>query len=126
MKRILLVLLAFSALTACSKKSVHSGTDGNLVGTWHLDELRGDPGDGSGQWMPVDSKRTVTFGANGSYHDTGRPEYNRYKKEGDEIILSNSNETYHLSILELTSGSLRYYLQGPFCGGPAGEKWTKQ
>ncbi len=42
-----------------------------LSGTWQLIEILGDPGDGSGNFEPVTSNRTITFGEEGAYIANG-------------------------------------------------------
>lgn len=71
MKSIFLSTLFLSVFlfAACEKDDATPASD--LSGTWQLVEVMADPGDGSGTFEPVDSDRTITFGANGAYTATG-------------------------------------------------------
>ncbi len=42
-----------------------------LVNSWHLIEVLADPGDGSGQFEPVDSDKTIEFFADGTLMSNG-------------------------------------------------------
>lgn len=61
--------LSVFLFAACEKDDAAPASD--LSGTWQLVEVLADPGDGSGTFEPVDSDRTITFGADGAYTATG-------------------------------------------------------
>lgn len=58
---ILIMLLTFS----CSK------TNSELVGKWRLVELLADPGNGSGKFRPVSSKKVLEFYSDGTLKSNG-------------------------------------------------------
>ena len=65
------MLFALAHLLSCSSNTVDQVTDNPLVGTWKLMAMYADPGDGSGTFLPVQSDKTITFGANGSFVCSG-------------------------------------------------------
>lgn len=66
MKNLWLIFAVFFLLS-CSKDEP---TD-ELIGTWRLVEILADPGDGSGTFRSVDSKKTITFHSNGTIVSNG-------------------------------------------------------
>jgi hypothetical protein len=59
MKKLLILSLFFSSLSACKKKE--ATLNHSRIGTWKLIEVLADPGDGSGTFQPVVSNKTITF-----------------------------------------------------------------
>lgn len=54
-----------------SCKRDDSLTPNTIEGEWKLIAVLADPGDGSGEFRPVSSNKTVRFNANGSYTSNG-------------------------------------------------------
>jgi hypothetical protein len=54
---------------ACSDDDVV--LDPDLIGTWNLIEQYADPGDGSGDYEPIESDRTITFNEDGTFSSNG-------------------------------------------------------
>ncbi len=61
MKKTVLLLLIVSTLLSCSKDCDNCGNDGNIQSRWILTEQLVDPGDGSGEFNPVDSDKVIEF-----------------------------------------------------------------
>ncbi|WP_293913988.1 MULTISPECIES: lipocalin family protein [unclassified Sphingobacterium] len=53
-------------LMACKKDSSKGSENIGITGRWKLVEVYADPGDGSGKYGAVDSKKQLTFKANGT------------------------------------------------------------
>lgn len=62
--------LFFVLLLLCCKKD-NTGPDNALEGTWKLIAMYADPGDGSGDFLPVNSQKTIQFNADGTYSSNG-------------------------------------------------------
>ena len=67
--RILCIVLLSSVMSfmGCKSDDEANITDTSIVGQWILVEMLTDPGDGSGEFMRVDSSRTITFAEDGTY-----------------------------------------------------------
>ncbi|NNE02632.1 MAG: hypothetical protein HKN52_05640 [Eudoraea sp.] len=63
------IILLFLVMLSC--KSDDSFSTDSIVGTWRLIEMLADPGDGSGEFMPVTSSKTIEFLADGSFTSNG-------------------------------------------------------
>ena len=66
MKNILFLSLICFLATACNKNS-----DSDLTGEWKLIEQLMDPGDGSGEYLSIDSDKTIVFKSNGEFTCNG-------------------------------------------------------
>ncbi|MGJ1195530.1 hypothetical protein ACR777_00180 [Sphingobacterium spiritivorum] len=68
MKIVKFAFLALIGLTlmACNKDSNNSSENNGITGRWKLVEVYADPGDGSGKYRAVDSKKQLTFKADGT------------------------------------------------------------
>ena len=129
MKSLCVLLTALTLLSCSKQKEASPKVTGEIVGSWKLIETRADPGDGSGKFIAAQEEATITFSASGAYNDTRNDLYNQY-----EIVTKDTIRLLHhlrpmvklLAIQELTSGTLTYYHGWPWCGGPAGEKFTRQ
>jgi hypothetical protein len=69
MKKVSSVVLLFVVMISC--KSDDSFSSDSIIGTWRLVEMLADPGDGSGEFMPVTSTKTIEFMADGSFTSSG-------------------------------------------------------
>jgi len=65
MKKALLLLLVPALTLSCTK------TNSELVGKWRLVEILADPGDGSGVFHPVSSKKVLEFYSDGTLKSNG-------------------------------------------------------
>ena len=64
MKQVFLFSLGVLVLTI---NSCEEDEEPELVNRWKLIEILADPGDGSGQFEPVESDKTIEFFADGTY-----------------------------------------------------------
>lgn len=85
---IFIVTLGFYGLISCSEDEEQPV---DLVGEWKLTEMYLDPGDGSGDFTPVNSNRIVRFFADGTISSNGK--LCEMSTNSDE----NSNGSYDLS-----------------------------
>lgn len=67
MKKLLLMLMAAALLPACQKDTQERPDPEVLEGTWLLTEVLFDPGDGSGQFRPVDSERELSLASGNTF-----------------------------------------------------------
>ncbi len=65
------LLLVAAVFSSCDKKVDTQNTPANLEGTWRLVEIYMDPGDGSGDFEPVNSYKTLTFSSGGALSSNG-------------------------------------------------------
>lgn len=70
MKYLLLTALSIFIVTSCSPPKEPIDVTG-LIDTWQLIEIYSDPGDGSGDFVQVDSDKTIEFLSNGFVVATG-------------------------------------------------------
>jgi hypothetical protein len=68
MKHTVLLLLSFLVVLSCNNDddNQNGSTDSEAVGTWELIEIYSDPGDGSGDFVAVESDKSIQFNANGT------------------------------------------------------------
>ena len=129
--KLVVLLLISCAMLACSKESAESAIQsgsGSLTGTWKMSEMRADPGDGSGKFLPTHLDVTITFTANGAYNDSRDDRFNRYTiLSADTIKLFHNTHQLRmlLAIQELSASGLTYFCNWPWCGGPYGEKFVR-
>ncbi len=72
MKSIFIVLTFLLVLSSCSNDDDNSNQEtSELLGTWQLIEIYADPGDGSGDFMTVDSDKTISFESDGTVASNG-------------------------------------------------------
>ena len=67
MKTFLPALFCLLLLISCEKEAAPTG----ILGEWQLIAILADPGDGSGEFRPVDSEKRITFFENGNYSSNG-------------------------------------------------------
>lgn len=70
MKKLLGLLFLTGVLVSCEKKE-DVGNSVDLIGKWKLVEVLIDPGDGSGSFSKVDSKKMIEFTSNGRVTSNG-------------------------------------------------------
>jgi hypothetical protein len=67
MKKAILLFSFFTILFACTNDGFSDiQNDPELVGSWKMSGYLSDPGDGSGQFTAVESKKVINFSADGS------------------------------------------------------------
>lgn len=66
------VCFIFLILLLCSCKKDDANLNNDLEGTWRLIEMYADPGDGSGDFRPVNSQKMIMFKADGTYSSNGK------------------------------------------------------
>ncbi|MFZ6052520.1 lipocalin family protein [Halocola ammonii] len=73
MKKYFFLLLTIGILASCTKDKNNpiNNSESEVIGTWKLVEVYLDPGDGSGDFEPVDSEKTVTFHEDGTITSNG-------------------------------------------------------
>lgn len=72
MKKICLSLILASGLFSCAKDDDAGPSLSGVVGDWELIEVYNDPGDGSGQYEPVDTEKTISFFEDGTLSTNGK------------------------------------------------------
>ncbi len=65
------ICLMFLILFLCACKNDDTNPNNALEGSWRLIEMYADPGDGSGDFRPVNSERIITFKTDGTYLSNG-------------------------------------------------------
>lgn len=73
MKKGILILVSIAALIACKKEAekTQSQPKEKPEGIYQLTEVLMDPGDGSGTFQPVNSKKTIELFSNDSLYSNG-------------------------------------------------------
>ena len=66
MNKQLLIIVVVALTLSCAKANKE------LVGKWRLVEVLADPGDGSGEFRPVSSKKTLEFYSDGTVKSNGQ------------------------------------------------------
>ncbi|MGJ1432039.1 hypothetical protein ACR79M_09720 [Sphingobacterium spiritivorum] len=87
-------------LMACKKDSLKRSDNIGITGRWKLVEVYADPGDGSGKYRAVDSKKLLIFKTNGTVE----------VQNGDLCMVSihsdnNATSTYEILDKSETSGN---------------------
>lgn len=111
MKKIITACICLFLLLSCSSSTEEVAMNQNELGTWRLIEVLTDPGDGSGNFQPVVSSKTVTFVANGTINCLGNlcdlsiassPQTTgTYSRNTRSITTSNCNQlqlTYEITV----------------------------
>lgn len=110
MKRHLLIVLALIIFSCTSDDSKPKG-ETELIGKWKLIEQLADPGDGSGTFQTIDSKRIIEFLSDGTIEINGElcvMSSEVGDKETGAFITTSSNEadtTYDGEIISNTCNS---------------------
>jgi hypothetical protein len=129
-KRFLLLFLLIGLLS-CSK----DGDDADLIGEWKLVEAYVDPGDGSGGFQPVESKKVVKFYANGEiwsngslcmvFDDTTGPSRGTYSFADSTITVKKCGD-YKPRVNPYFRIEGKYLIIHYFCMEGCGEKYVKK
>lgn len=128
LKRFFLLFLLIG-LFSCSED------DADLIGEWQLVEAYVDPGDGSGQFQKVKSKKLIQFYANGEVRSNGslcdvsiestEPSSGTYSFEDSTIIVKNCGG-YNPQVKASFSIEGKYLIIHHFCMEGCGEKYVKK
>ena len=70
MKNVAIVILSLLFVLSCSSDDDNQNEtiDSEVIGNWKLIEVYADPGDGSGDFVSVESAKLIGFEANGSFN----------------------------------------------------------
>jgi hypothetical protein len=84
-----LLIIAFITVTVACNKSTSSNDGKGLTGKWKLKELYVDPGNGSGQWGPLDRTVYAEFKSDGTFilKDLGFDVYHKYYAKNDSVFV---------------------------------------
>ena len=136
MKKIFVIFCTLTLLFSCSSDEKSIPLD--LIGTWELQEVNNDPGDGSGTFQKVESDKNLIFKknfeitSNGSLSDnsisSGSASHGVYRITGDSdasgIITLSKSEYQSMEIrFEIKNSAL--YVYYPCIEGCAA-KYTKK
>lgn len=66
-----LIALLFLCIFLSCNEDGKTNAPADIVGTWKLVEMYSDPGDGSGDFLPVESDKVITFSSKGIYISNG-------------------------------------------------------
>ncbi|TXD82065.1 lipocalin family protein [Subsaximicrobium wynnwilliamsii] len=102
MKRLLVGVMSLLLINSCANDDDASQNDLTLVGQWQLVAFYGDPGDGSGDFQPLTSSKTITFEADGSlssnanlclvFSDVGEPSAGTYSETDASISIADCSD----------------------------------
>jgi len=97
--RSFIILISASFLLSCSNDDNIDSS--NIIGTWKLEQVLADPGDGSGVFVDVDSDKTITFLDDDTFSSNGnicffnpleeRNTIGEFSSEDGELIPINCN-----------------------------------
>ncbi len=136
MKKIFVILCTLALLFSCSSDDKDIPLD--LIGTWKLQEVNNDPGDGSGVFQKVESNKTLIFKknleitSNGSLSEntinSDSPSHGVYRitEDSDVSGIITPSKSEHLSVeirFEVKNSAL--YVYYPCIEGCAA-KYTKK
>ena len=65
--RLFVAVMLLICYTSCTSDNGQIDINSGLVGTWLKTEELADPGDGSGEFQPIESNGTITFNANETF-----------------------------------------------------------
>ncbi len=124
-----LFYLSLVLLLSCDTNEITEQED--IIGKWQLIEVYSDPGDGSGEFNPVDSDKTIAFNKNGQFVSNGIMCHMSIEPT------ETSTGTYSLVKYTLTPDNCEYSVELPyevigneliishFCIEGCGEKYKK-
>lgn len=123
MKKLILITISIILISCSSDEGKPSG-ETELLGKWKLIEQYLDPGDGSGDFQPINSNRTIEFFSNGTVEINGELCFMSSEvgdKETGTYMITSSNEadtTYDGEIIPNTcsSRSAKVYFDLPLNG----------
>ena len=133
MKRITIVLMTFLFVISCSSDDDNNTTiEPGLIGNWKLVAVYSDPGDGSGDFVPVSSDKTIQFNANTIinsnanlcvlFSDVGEPSSGTYSEADESFTITNCDIMPVTGYYELGNSNL---IISYLCIEPCQEKYEK-
>lgn len=134
-RNLTLGFVLLTTLTACEKdnfKPCGECDATEIVGTWRLTEFYADPGDGSGEYEPIDSDKEITFAddgrwsSNGSFCDfrvaLGAPSTGTYDLNQSSFEVDNCENGILYVGFSLENGRVTI---NPLCFEGCGERYRK-
>ncbi|NNJ87871.1 MAG: hypothetical protein HKP53_00590 [Eudoraea sp.] len=122
----------FFILLLISCKKEESIADNGLTGTWKLIEMYADPGDGSGDFQPVNSQKNILFKADGTYSSNGNVcEFSTMSNEDTQGIYLAVDEGFQIVCESEFSTEIRlevkdgYLIVSFFCIEPCQQKFKR-
>ena len=135
MKHVILLCLAFVCLSSCNDDDENRTIIPNandIVGTWNLIEVYADPGDGSGDFVPIESDKRIEFMADGSmssnanlcfiFSDVGETSIGTYSEEDSSFDISDCDNEPATANYEIIDSHLIVYYP---CIEACDEKYEK-
>ena len=126
------LLSGFISFSSCNSDDDAVNADIGIVGQWKLVEVLLDPGDGSGEYMPVESSRTITFAEDGTYTSnadicslsemSGEPASGNYKEVENGYTIECDSPFPSPLFLSLDNGDL---IIAFFCIEPCLQKFKR-
>ncbi len=124
-------------LFSCSEDDNNEANEANsVVGTWRMVARNLDPGDGSGEFTPVTSNKTITFESDGTVTSNGNlcsfsvdsdtPTSGTYSVEEGKIYPTDCDFTFGFSddlTFELVDGEM---ITSVLCFEPCEVKYVRQ
>lgn len=135
MKHIFLYCFAFVCLSGCKDDDDNSAMDitNDIVGTWKLIEVYADPGDGSGDFVPIESDKRIEFMANGTmssnanlcfiFSDVGETSIGTYSIDDMSFSISDCDNGPATANYEIVDSQL---IVSYFCIEACQEKYVKE
>lgn len=115
MKQLILLFLAVFVLSSCSDDDNGDPVvqQPELVGNWKLIEMYADPGDGSGDFEPVESNKTVKFGIENDISSNGSLCFMSIESDNPtEGTYSESEETFTIPTCGIVPFSSSFRIVG--------------
>ncbi len=99
MRHIIGLCILFLSMLSCNDDDNQPNVlTSDVVGSWNLKAVYADPGDGSGDFQPVDSDKVIEFMANGEFSsnanlcyifsDVGEASSGVYSEENTTLMIS--------------------------------------
>jgi len=119
MKQLILFILIIASFSSCTEEDVFLKNK-DLIGKWKLIEQYSDPGDGSGDFQPIESKRIIEFFKNGKIisngsfcamnSDTGEHGVGVFNDKTEAILVKNEcNSSEYKINYKLIDGNLQLW-----------------
>ncbi len=114
MKKTILIFSIAFMINACTNED-YNDLEPDLVGNWKMVGYLSDPGDGSGTYADIESKKTINFLANGTFTSSGSL-CQMLSSENENSTSGNYNlSSLNVSAVECNNQSdlnLRYEISG--------------
>lgn len=133
MKKTLTLYLSIVFMFSCnSDDNQQNNINSDVVGNWKLIEVYADPGDGSGDFVPVESEKTITFTTNGTmssnanlclvFSDPGETSIGTYSESDTSITITDCEISPVTAYYEIATTNL---IVSYFCIEGCQEKYEK-